>query len=204
MLWVLIAALVAGYAAMWHRLRQAETELTRLRAETGYLPPSEPGQIAAVRLFTDEVLTYRFRVRVPAEPRHRVVYSTVRPKDAASPHWFAGVDLPPGESVVTVRLGEDPRDERWKITALVRSPQGTKRVTTALLPDHAAVFRRPNDAIRAGIGRDPQLAAATDTIRLLDERLQVGEGGLLLYGERASEEDQIGVYAELQPDTRPL
>ena len=41
-------------------------------------------------------------------------------------------------------------------------------------------------------------------LRLLDERWLVGEGGLLLYGDRPPERDQIGVYAELQPDTGPL
>lgn len=201
---VLVAALAAGYATTWYQLRQAQAELARLRAETGYLPPTGSGQIAAVRLFSDEPLTYRFRVRVPPSPPHRVVYSTVQPKDSPTPHWFAGVDLPPGESIVTVRLGEDPRDERWKITTLVHSDRGTKRVATALLPSHVAIFRRCNDAVRAGLGRDPRRVAISEPIRLLEERLLVGEGGLLLYGDKPPEEDQIGVFAELQPDTKPL
>jgi hypothetical protein len=55
-----------------------------------------------------------------------------------------------------------------------------------------------------GVGRETTKVAQHGSIRLLDERWLVGEGGLLLYGEQTPERDQIGIYAELQPDVGPL
>ncbi len=201
---VLIVALAIGYFASQRRLHEMEGELQRLRAETGYLTASDPGQIAAARAPSDQPLTYRVRVRVPKSPRYRVAYSSLWEKDAPAPSWFAAVDLPPGESVVIVRVQEDPRDDRWKITTLVQSQRGTKRVATVLPEKHVRVFRDSHDAISMGVSRETKKVAKQDSIRLLDERWVVGEGGLLLYGDKSPERDQIGIYAELQPDVGPL
>lgn len=198
-----IALSVAHGRALW-RLNRAENELTLLRRETGFLEASTDEQIAAVRMTSDEILTYRLRVRVPQKPEFRVAYSTVWPQDSSHPLWFAAVDLPPGESIVTVRVHEDPRDDRWKITTIVRSEVGTKRIATTLPPDQIAVFRGSHDAISMGVGRDTFIDDLTHSIRLLDERWVVGEGGLLLYGDRPPARDQIGIYAELQVDDQPL
>ncbi len=201
---ILIFALAIGYFVSQQRLHQMESELARLRTETGFLTPSDPGQIAAVRVPSDQPLTYRVRVRVPATPKFRVAYSSVWARNAARPDWFAAVDLPPGESLVTVRVQEDPRDDRWKITTLVQSDRGTKRVATSLPDDHVGVFRGSHDAISMGVTRETTKVGKDDSIRLLDERWVVGEGGLLLYGDKVPQRDQIGIYAELQPDVGPL
>ena len=186
------------------QLRIAQAELSDLRLQTGYLKPSGLGQIAAVRVESDEPLTYRLRVRVPDSPAFRIAYSTHWPGGKPTPDWYSAVDLPPGESQLMVQIQEDPRDSRWKITTMIRSPRGTKRMATALPDDHVRIFRESHDVLSTGIARETKLAAATESIRLLDERWLVGESGLLLYGNRDPEDDMIGVFVELQPDSGPL
>ena len=194
-----------GLAFLVHRLRGLEAEVTKLRAETGYLQQTAPGQIAAARAPVDQPLTYRVRVRVPTgSDKFRVAYSSIWPRQAAGPQWFGAVPLPVGESVVTIRILEDPRDKKWKIASLVASTEGNQRMATVLPPAHVEVFRGSHDVLSTGVGRETQSVERTESIRLLDERWLVGEGGLLLYGDRPPESDQIGIYAELQPDVGPL
>ncbi len=202
---VTIAMLGVGLITTTLRLRKSETEVARLRSETGYLTETDPGQIAAARAPADQPLTYRVRVRVPSSsPPFRVAYSSVWPKQSPRPQWYGAVAVPPGESLVTVRIHEDPRDRRWKISALVGSPQGTRRMATVLPPEHVGIFRGSHEIISTGVGRETLAVSQTKSIRLLDERWLVGEGSLLLYGDRAPERDQVGIYAELQPDVGPL
>jgi len=186
------------------RLRAAQTELARLRSELGYLAETEPGQIAAARAPSEEPLTYRVRLRVPKSARYRVAYSSLLPKDAASPEWYGAVPVPPGESSLTVKIAADPRDGRWKIMAAVDSNEGTRRMATVLPEEQTAVFRGSHDTLAAGIGRETISVPASGKLRLLDQRWLVGEGGLLLYGDKPPPRDQFGVYAELQPDNGPL
>ena len=157
-----------------------------------------------MRAPSDQPLTYRIRIRVPESPRFRVAYSSILEKGETSPSWYAAVDVPPGESVVIVRVGEDPRDERWKITTLVQSARGNKRVSTVLPQEHVSIFRGPGNAISTGIGRETTKVSNEQSIRILDERWLAGEGGLLLYGNKTPDRDQVGIYAELQPDSGPL
>lgn len=200
-----LLSLAMGLAFLVHRLRGLEAEVTKLRAETGYLQQTAPGQIAAARAPVDQPLTYRVRVRVPTgSDKFRVAYSSIWPKQAAGPQWFGAVPLPVGESVVTIRILEDPRDKKWKIASLVASTEGNQRMATVLPPAHVEVFRGSHDVLSTGVGRETQSVERTESIRLLDERWLVGEGGLLLYGDRPPESDQIGIYAELQPDVGPL
>ncbi|MDA8745323.1 hypothetical protein N9N28_11870 [Rubripirellula amarantea] len=206
-----IAMLGMGLFASITRLRSATDELARLRAETGYLSDTEAGQIAAARAPSDQPLTYRVRIRVPTPEvgspplKYRLAYSSVWPRNSAKPAWFGAVSVPPGESLVTLRVMEDPRDDRWKISALISSESGNKRMATALPPNQVRIFRGSHDVISTGIPRGQTFAAAGDqTIRVLDERWLVGEGSLMLYGDKPPEEDQIGIYAELQPDLGTL
>ena len=199
-----IAALAAALVSARWQLSKLRTEVERLRLEAGYLSETKEGQIAAARIPSDEPLTYRLRVRVPDAPAFRIAYSSVLPHSALAPDWFAAVEVPPGESVVTLRIGEDPRDDRWKITTLVRSDRGTKRIATVLPDQHLRVFRGSHEVWSTGIGRQTVAVDAEKSIRLLDERWLVGQGGLLLYGDRPPQQDQVGVYAELQPADRPL
>jgi hypothetical protein len=77
-------------------------------------------------------------------------------------------------------------------------------MATVLPSDHAGVFRGSHEVVSTGVGRETFAISSSKSIRLLDERWLVGEGSLLLYGDRAPEHDQIGIYAELQPDVGPL
>ena len=202
---VTIVILSIGLVFSIQRLRSSQIEVTQLREETGYLQKMEPGQVAAARAPSDQPLTYRVRVRVPAGPtKFRVAYSSVWPRDEAAPQWYGAVPLPEGESVVTIRILEDPRDKRWKIASLVSSLEGNQRMATVLPPPHVTIFRGSHDVLSTGVGRETQAVQPTDSIRILDERWLVGEGGLLLYGDRAPRTDQVGIYAELQPDVGPL
>ena len=199
-----LISLLSAWVATTLRLRTAEAELSVLRRQTGYLDPSGTGQIAAVRVPSDEPLTYRLRVRVPASSKYRVAYSTQWQQGNSSPSWYSAIDLPPGESQLIVQIQADPRDDRWKITTIIRSDRGTKRIATVLPDDHVRAFRGSYDAMSSGIGWQTEFARQDKSIRLLDERWLVGEGGLLLYGNKEPKDDIIGVFAELQPDTGPL
>lgn len=202
---VTIAMLMVGLAITATRLQKSAAVVAALRTENGYLTETQPGQIAAARAPSDQPLTYRVRVRVPSSSaRFRVAYSSILPKQSSSPRWYGAVPVDPGESLVTVRILEDPRDKRWKMATVVGSPQRTKRMSTVLPPEHVEVFRGSHEVVSAGVNRETHAVSTTDSIRLLDERWLVGEGALLLYGDRAPENDQVGVYLELQPDTGPL
>jgi hypothetical protein len=202
---VTIAMLLIGLLTTAIRLHSSQAEVARLRAETGYLRDTEPGQIAAARAPSDQPLTYRIRVRVPpGTSRFRVAYSSLWPKESARPQWYGAVPVSVGESLITVRIQEDPRDSRWKISTIVATPLGTRRMATVLPPDHVDIFRSSHEVVSTGIGRETFAAGSSESIRLLDERWLVGEGSLLLYGDRAPSRDQIGVYVELQPDIGPL
>ncbi len=201
---VTIVMLTLGLIATSIRLRHADAELAQLHAQLGYLAKTEPGQIAAARVPSDQPLTYKVRLRVPQSPRFRISYSSMLPHDSIDPSWYGAVPVPAGESTLTVRIHEDPRDDQWKILAMVTSETGTRRMATVLPADHTQIFRGSHEVLATGIGRETIVADAKDSIRLLDERWLVGEGGLLLYGDRAPEHDQVGIYAELQPDAGPL
>jgi len=201
---VTIAALLAGHVVLLRRLTEAQRQLAELRTEAGYLPPTAAGQVAACRAPSDQPLTYRVRVRVPSDRPYRVAYSSVFPKDDSSPRWYAAADLPPGDSLVTVRVARDPRDERWKISTLVQAERGNKRVATTLPDGHVSLFRGNHEVVSAGVGRTAVTGRPGESIRLIDERWLAGNGALMLFGDRPPDRDQIGVYAELQPDSRPL
>jgi hypothetical protein len=202
---VTIAMLGIGLAATTIRLQRSEAELSLMRREFGYLSSTPAGQIAAARAPSEQPLTFRIRVRVPdGSEAYRVAYSSHWPQHTSGPEWYGAVPVPPGESMITVQILEDPRDSRWKISTVVSAAKGTRRMATALPPEQVSVFRGSHDVISTGIGRETIVAASDESIRLLDERWLVGEKALLLYGDRAPDEDQIGVYAELQPDRGPL
>ena len=199
-----IAMLAIGLVLTAMRLRDARVSLDKLRRQFGYLAPSGSDQIAAAKVPADDALTYQTRVRIPETPRYRVCYSTLWPKNAANPEWFAAVDLPPGESIITVKVRVDPRDSKWKVTTIVQNERGTKRVATTLPEVQVPIFRSPNDAVSAGIGKETVIAEKNESIRLVDERWLVGEAGVMLYGDRPPDQDQIGVFAELQLDSGPI
>lgn len=202
---VTIAMLGLGLLMTTTRLNKLQTEVDRLRLESGYLAETEPDQIAAARVPSDQPLTYRVRVRVPdGSTGFRVAYSSLWPKGSAKPEWFAAIPVPPGESIVTVRVLEDPRDRRWKIATIVGSTEGNRRIATTLPEKQVPIFRGSHDVISTGIGRETFAVDASQSIRILDERWLVGEEALLLYGSRAPDKDQVGIYAELQPDVDPL
>lgn len=201
-----ISVLVVALMTTIFRLQASQTELTRLRDEAGYLGSTPRDHIAAAVLPSAEPLTYRVRIRIPeSSTPYRLAYSTVWPAGQSGPVWFAAIPAPQGESMVTVRIAEDPRDERWKVSALLATAARTKRMATGLRSDQVEVFRGSHQIFRQGIPRGKTTSVPADQVlRVLDERWLVGENGLLLYGDRPPESDQIGIYAELQPDIGPL
>lgn len=200
LMFVLVVGLGVGFAQTLWRLRTAESELAALRRETGYLLPSADDEIAATRLPSDRPLTFRMRVRVPESASYRITYSSFWPKSVSAPRWYGAVKVPAGESVVTVQILKDLRDERWKIAAMLRGPEGTRRIATVLPEDQVPIFRSSADWLSAGVTSQTWRKPVGQPLRLLDERMLVGEGAMMLYGDGPPQEDLSGVFAELQPD----
>ena len=203
-----VAGLAIGNVVTLRRLRVARVELDHLRVQTGYLSPQPADRAAAVRVPADEPLTYRFRVRVPRPaskwsapaggPEYRLMYSTVIAKNESTPRWYGGLAVSPGESFVTVRVAVDPRDDRWKVSMVVRSELGTRRIGSALPEPQVAIFRGSHDVISTGLGTQTEPLPVGGPLRLLDDRWLAGQGGALLYGDRPVKADQIGLYVQLQ------
>lgn len=202
---VTIAALAIALVTMIARTRSLQIELISYRSEVGYLEPTTGGEIAAARSPWDGPLTWKFRIRVPDEkPRYRFSYGTKWPRGKSLPQWYGAIPIEPGESRVTVRILEDPRDNLWKVSAIVASPSGTRRMGTVLPPEQVEIFRGSHQQLRRGIDRVTVTAKLGETIRMLDQCWLVGEGALMLSGDSPSRSDQIGVYGELQPDLGTL
>ncbi|WDQ16046.1 hypothetical protein [Rhodopirellula sp. P2] len=201
---ITMIALVLGNVVSILRLRKAESALSALRAESGYLSPSEDDLVAAIRAPSHQPLTTVFRVRVPESLgwEYRLAYSTWLPKGKTQPDWYSMIAVRPGESVITVRIAEDPRDERWKISTLVRDSGGVRRMGTTLPEAHTAIFRASHDVISTGVAGSMVTLPIGQSLRILDDRWLVGDESLLLSGDKPVDTDQIGVYAELQPVAR--
>ncbi|MFG0264029.1 MAG: hypothetical protein ACF8AM_02620 [Rhodopirellula sp. JB055] len=204
MLFLTVVALVLGNVVSLLRLRKAESALAALRSESGYLSPTEDDSVAAIRAPSEQPLTYVFRVRVPegSDWDYRLAYSTWLPKGKTQPDWYSMIAVRPGESVITIRIAEDPRDERWKISTLVRDSGGVRRMGTTLPEAHTTIFRASHDVISTGVAGGMVTLPIGQSLRRLDDRWLVGTESLLLSGDKPVNTDQIGVYAELQPVAR--
>ncbi len=200
---VTLVALSLGFVLNYQRRVAAEAALRLLRAEVGYLEPSSTGEVAAVRIASDEPLVWQARVRVPLKQRYRVAYSAVWLHATNKPEWFSAQALLEGESIVTVRVMKDPRDDRWRMSVIVRHEGVTGRSGTVLADEIRDVFRGSHSLVSTGIGKQTVVVPAGQSLRIFDERHFSG-GSLLLYGDRAPETDIFGVFAELQPDVGPL
>ena len=199
---VLIAALGIALGNNSIKLAEQDRELNIMRKAFGYLAPSGDNQVAASRGLSDQPLTYQMRVRLP-EPlpeglEYKVVYSSLWEKGNTSPTWFGSIPIASGESLVTVRVLDDPRDRKWKIAISVSSSAGTYRMSTGLPPPHEEIFRGSHDVISTGINRDTVIASVGESIRLLDDRWVIQGNGVQLDGS-APRENQVGIYAELTP-----
>ncbi|WP_153556400.1 hypothetical protein [Roseimaritima sediminicola] len=204
LLLILVVALACSNLLSWARLREANVELDRLRREVGDLGQHSDDRLVAVRLRSAEPLQWQLRVRVPEQGRYRVAYSAWWPADTAAPQWFAAVALEPGESVITARIGPDPRDGRWKLSVVASHALGDRRMASTLAEPLADVFRGSHQVIRAGVDTQPIAVGPEESIRLLEDRYLVGDGAQRLYGAAPPEDDQPGVFLELQPDIAPL
>ena len=200
-----LVTIIALAVALWNamsRMREQERELTVMRQEFGYLAPSEPNELAASRSPSEQPLSYRMRIRLPAQKGedfpYQVVYSSLWEAGNPDPTWFGGVRVPSGESLVTVQIIDDPRDGRWKLATVVSSQSGTSRMSTVLPAPHEEIFRGSHDVISAAIGRETLISEVGSSVRLLDERWLIDGAGVVLDGS-APKESQVGVYAELQP-----
>jgi len=198
---VLVASIgfVISYATNFSRMRIAESELAKLRDEVGFLQPSESDEVAAVRVLADEPLTWQSRVRIPAGHSYRMAYSALWTASQQAPEWFAAQPIRPGESTIIVRVLKDPRDDRWKMSLIIRHADGVSRIATALPDEISSVFRGSHDVISAGVGRQTVTRPGGDPLRIIDERFFAGNS-MLLYGDRGPSEDMIGVFVELQVD----
>lgn len=202
---VTIAALAVAVGSLIVQTRAMRNELSRYRVEVGYLQPTGDDEIAASRAPFDEPLAWKFRVRVPdGQPRYRLTYATTWPRGERSPKWYGAVPIEPGESRVTVRIMRDQRDQRWKASVVVSSKNQTRRMASVLPPEQVEIFRGSHQQLARGIDRGTVSVSAGESIRVLDQRYLVGEGSLMLFGDSPPKSDQIGVYAELQPDAGPL
>jgi len=192
-----------SYANHWVRMRAAEFELSRLRDEVGYLQATDGNEIAAVRVVTEEPLTWQVRVRVPAGVPYRLAYSALWPESTQRPDWFAAQRVPAGESSIMVRVSKDPRDEQWKMSTIVRHADNVARIGTTLPEKITAVLRGRYDVMSTGVGRQTVTRPVGQSLRILDERYFAGSS-MLLYGDRGPQEDLVGIFVELQPDQGPL
>ncbi|MCC9654965.1 hypothetical protein [Rhodopirellula halodulae] len=204
LLGITFIALVLGNVISITRLRRAESELKSLRTEVGYLSPTDEDQVAVIRAPSDTPLQYVFRVRIPdgSDWDYRLAYSTWLPKGKTQPDWYSMIAIRPGESRVTVRIAEDPRDEKWKISTLVRDGAGVRRMGTTLPDDHTSTFRTSHDVISTGVPSEMVTLPLGESLRILDDRWLVNDKSLLLSGDRPANDDQTGVYVELQAVAR--
>lgn len=201
---VTLAASILGNVFSTVRLRGVTAERDRLRREVGFLEPSGPGEIAAVRVPFDEPLAWKFLVRVPEGVKYRLAYSSYWPAELAQPQWIGAQALQSGECTVLARVLSDLRDDRWKLTVVVRNESATLRGSVVLDERQTQLFRSSNDTLQFGIGRETQSVACDQRLRILDQRWIGGEGGLLLYGARPPEDPIDGIFLEIQPDMGAL
>ena len=204
LLTITLVASILGNFLTSLRLREAVSQRDTLRREVGYLDNDNPDAIAAVRAPFDEPLAWKFRVRVPVGGKYRLACSTFWPEGRPAPDWVVAQGLDVGESTVLVRILRDPRDDRWKLSAVVRSEFATKRLSSGLSERQSRVFRASTDTITSGVGSTTIDVENGERLRLIDQRWLSGEGGLLLYGDREPPSDVDGVFVELQPDEGPL
>jgi len=101
------------------------------------------------------------------------------------------------------RSRQDPRDDRWKITSIIRHADGIARIGTTLPDEISEIFRGTHDVMSTGVGKQTVTCPVGQSLRILDERYFSGSS-LLLYGDSGPRENLVGVYAELQPDIGPL
>lgn len=195
---ILIVTLAGSHFYTSWKLNRASQELKQLRSEVGYLNDPDRSKLVAARVPSDEPLTWKIRVRTPALQAYQIAYSTLWTSGSAEPTWYGGQPLPAGESLITLRLLNDPRDNRWKIITLVRSQGNDWRMSTVLSDRQATLFRGSHDTIRGGIQSETAVAAGRP-LRVLEDKWFTGEGGLMLFGETAPDDDIDGLFAELQP-----
>lgn len=179
------------------QLYQAHQELRQLREEIGYISETDQSKLVAVRVHSDEPLTWKLRVRVPQDHPYGVAFATQWQAGASEPDWRSIEPLPSGESEVILRLIRDPRDNRWKIITLVRHDDNTRRVGSPLSDRQAELFQQSCDTLRGGIKGQVSVAGGRP-LRVIDEKWFSGEGGLMLFGSAAPKDNIDGVFAELK------
>lgn len=205
-LWALaFVALFFAYAHAAWQSRQLRTELSDYRSRYGYLAPSGPREVAAVRCPSDRANTWKYRVRIPdGEPHYRLAYSTRWASSTAHPQWYGALPMPPGQWDVTLRVAPDDRDNRWKISVIADNLDRTMRIGTVLPQEHVRQFRQFNPKLTGGVGGETLVVDTGTKLRFLDHRILAGEGALQLFGDSAPRSDLVGVFAELQPDAGTL
>lgn len=203
-LWITILGLVMANGFTIRRLRRAEAERDALRNQVGYLNVADASVLAAVQIATTEPLVWKYRVQVPARGRFRFAYGTKWPAERGRPRWISAVSMPPGESIVLVRVMQDPRDAVWKLVCLLQQGEMTLRQATPLSARQTELFRSSTDTFRVGVGQETQTASEDETLMVIDQRWLAGESGLLMYGAGPPEADVDGIFGALQADEGAL
>ena len=67
-------------------------------------------------------------------------------------------------------------------------------MATVLPDDQVAIFRGSHDWLRSGISQQTATKQVGQSIRLLDERVLVGDGAMMLYGDKPPAGDMVGVF----------
>lgn len=192
------ATLVLSHLWTSAQLRETRTQLLQLRSEAGYLNLEDDDDVIAVRVPTDQVLTWRYRVHIPDDAQGRLSYSTYWPANEAEPAWYGVQTLESGESVVTVRIAEDPRDKTWKIGTIIRCGENTLRMASSLPEEHAQLFRQSHTTFSGGVGYEQWSGPPDQPVMLVDDRWPDAAGGSLLYGGTAPESALRGVFVKLE------
>jgi hypothetical protein len=165
-----IVALAALVVSQWRAVGPLRAEVRLMRDEVGELSIEDPTKIHAIEMATDDRQVWRWWVWVPegeavaAKFKWGVVSRTGFPEDAA------GMDLKPGESVITLRADRGQGNGQWECT--LQSEGGVGK--TMEIPDGAAWFDwSGSDCVEGmGVGRSTSVERG-DEAEFLLERYRV-------------------------------
>src|SRR6185436_3135668 len=122
---VLIVLAVSHLVTTW-RLKEASSELQKLREEVGYLDVADPSRIHAVQVSTLETLTWKWKLHLPPGQQYWLHTSTLEIPATGLPGAGQLRLIAPEEPItLTVALRKDHLGQ-WQLVASI--PNGTMRI----------------------------------------------------------------------------